>query len=406
LQVTAELPSVVAPTDPRPQTPTSPHQLDVLSLMVEGMNADQISSKLGMGVDDVNTCLYDVVEKLSKSERAQAALADLRKGMFKDVPGLTKWCPVCQRDLDPIFDTCPWDGAALDRASEERLIGQTFADRYEIIQLLGKGGMGIVYKARHKFMNRQVAIKILHPFLLADLNNMKRFRQEAEATSALQHPNVIQIFDFGLTTSGEAFLVMEFLEGTSLDILLDKVETLSVERAVDIFLQCCDALEHAHSHGIIHRDLKPSNVVLINQRGSSDFIKLVDFGIAKFTAPERNNNFTQDQTVRGSPGYMSPEQCQALKLDARSDIYSFGCVMYEALTGAPPFPADNAIDAMYMHCRTKPESICSLMPPGTIPQQLDEIILQSLAKDPAERQQTVGQLKRDLMRFRSAKSTV
>jgi serine/threonine-protein kinase len=287
-------------------------------------------------------------------------------------------------------------------------VGKIFADRYEIIELLGQGAMGIVYKARHKFMNRVVAIKILHPFLLSDLNNVKRFRQEAEAASALQHPNVIQIHDFGLTSSGEAFLVMEFLEGTGLDELLAKGGPIPVERSLEIFLQCCDALEHAHKHSIIHRDLKPSNIVLVKDQSGRDQVKIVDFGIAKFTSKEKSDapSLTQEGSIHGSPMYMSPEQCQAHPMDARSDIYSFGCLMYETLIGSPPFKAEHSIDAMYMHCRTAPPSLLRADSVHTIPARLDQIILKALSKEPAKRQQTIAELRDELMPLKSAQSAV
>lgn len=400
---------------PEPQpAPTSANpiasslQMDVLSLMVEGLSAEQIASRLQLNAADVNSCLVDVMENLSKSERAQAALADLRREMFKDVPGLSKWCPKCQRDLDPSFEICPFDGTQLDRPSHEHLVGKIFADRYEIIELLGQGAMGIVYKARHKFMNRVVAIKILHPFLLSDLNNVKRFRQEAEAASALQHANVIHIHDFGLTSSGEAFLVMELLEGTGLDEVLAKQGPIPVEHSIDIFIQCCDALEHAHKHGIIHRDLKPSNIVLVKDQSGRQQVKIVDFGIAKFTSKEKSAapSLTQEGSIHGSPMYMSPEQCQAFPLDARSDIYSFGCLMYETVIGSPPFQAENSIDAMYMHCRTAPPSLLRADAVHTIPVRLDQIILKALSKEPAKRQQTIAELRDELIPLKSARSAV
>jgi DNA-binding NarL/FixJ family response regulator/tRNA A-37 threonylcarbamoyl transferase component Bud32 len=401
----------VPPVSPKQTQEAATMQQEVLGLVVEGLDANVISQRLRITPDQVNTCLYDAMDGLARSERAQAALGDLRRAMFKDVPGLSKWCPKCQRDLDPHFETCPFDGADLDVPSEEQLMGKTFADRYEILAVLGRGAMGIVYKARHKFMNRIVAIKILHPYLLLDVNNIKRFRHEAEAASALEHPNVIRIFDFGLTSSGEAFLVMEFLEGPTLEDELIASERIPVERALDLFIQCCDALEHAHTKGLIHRDLKPSNIVLTKDQFNHDSVRIVDFGIARFTSKETPSgtpapNFTQEGVVHGTPAYMSPEQCQAKALDARSDIYSFGCVMYETLSGNTVFQGDHSIDAMYMHVRQEPESLQQLYPELELPAMLDQIILKALAKDPNDRYQTVVDLRRDLLALKTSRKTV
>lgn len=374
-------------------------QMNVLSLMVEGLDAEVISTRLGLTAEQVNSCLAQVMDRLAKSERAQAALADLRREMFKDVPNLSKWCPTCQSNLAPSFEKCPFDGAPLDLTHEEHLVGKTFAERYEIIELVGRGAMGIVYKARHKFMNKIVAIKVLHPYLLSDVNNLKRFRHEAQAASALEHPNVIRIFDFGLTTSGEAFLVMELLQGASLDVVLREETCLPVARSMRIFLQCCDALEHAHAHGIVHKDLKPSNIVLSSERSGTESVRIVDFGIAKFmssdgTAP----SLTQSGVIVGSPNYMSPEQCQGFPVDTRCDIYSFACLMYETLSGRPPFQGSST-DVMYKHVHETPQSLRKLQPQLYIPETLDNIVLKSLAKQPNGRHQSIRELKEDLLSF-------
>jgi serine/threonine-protein kinase len=201
---------------------------------------------------------------------------------------------------------------------------------------------------------------------------------------------------------------MEFLEGTGLDELLAKGGPIPVERSLEIFLQCCDALEHAHKHSIIHRDLKPSNIVLVKDQSGRDQVKIVDFGIAKFTSKEKSDapSLTQEGSIHGSPMYMSPEQCQAHPMDARSDIYSFGCLMYETLIGSPPFKAEHSIDAMYMHCRTAPPSLLRADSVHTIPARLDQIILKALSKEPAKRQQTIAELRDELMPLKSAQSAV
>lgn len=229
--------------------------------------------------------------------------------------------------------------------------GSVLLDRYEIVNEVGRGGMGVVYKARHLKMDRIVAIKVLHGHLLEDLSSKKRFEQEVNATNSLSHSNCIMTYDCDFSPSGQPFLVMEYIEGVSLKEVLRQKGPLSVERFLEIFIQCCEGLAHAHSKGIVHRDMKPSNVMLVSGPSGGDLVKIVDFGVAKIMP--RNDGTLMELTrtgdVVGSPHYMSPEQCMGAAMDWRTDIYSLGCVMYEAITGRVPLLGENPYQAMYMH---------------------------------------------------------
>jgi serine/threonine protein kinase len=280
------------------------------------------------------------------------------------------------------------------------LIGTTFADKYEVMSLLGEGGMSKVYKARHKFMKRIVALKILHEEVTRDPTARARFQQEAEAASLLNHQNVVTVFDFGFTPNGQAFFVMDCLEGQSLAEILEAQGSIPVGEALDIFAQGCDGLDHAHRKGIIHRDIKPSNLVIIKQEDGSNLVKLVDFGIAKLLAPPDGERERQRLTlageVFGTPAYMSPEQCSGGTLDARSDIYSFGCLMYEALSGEPPLLGETLIATITKHISEKPRTLGEAVAHASIPSHIDAVILKCLEKKPEDRYASASELKQAL----------
>ncbi|MBS1999619.1 MAG: serine/threonine protein kinase [Cyanobacteria bacterium SZAS LIN-2] len=271
---------------------------------------------------------------------------------------------------------------------------------YEVLALLGEGGMGYVYKVKDKRKNQVLAVKVVRPELAADPRALKRFEQEAEAAMGLIHPNLVPVYGQGITGDGAPYLVMEYQAGTPLDKLLKEEKLIEADRAVDIFMQICDALEHAHAKGIVHRDLKPSNIILTATNINADVVRIVDFGIAKvLAAPESRETFELTNTgdLFGSPGYMSPEQCMGYQLDARSDIYSLGCVMYELLSGKPPFNCDNPVQTIVKHLSEAPERL-KLTPAGgkSIPEALEDLVLRCLEKDPRNRYQSMEQLRKDL----------
>ena len=267
--------------------------------------------------------------------------------------------------------------------------GAVLSDRYEIVSEVGRGGMGVVYKARHLKMDRTVAIKVLHGHLLEDLSSKKRFEQEVMATSSLSHSNCVMVYDCDFSPSGQPFLVMEYIEGVSLKEVLRQKGPLNVERFLSIFIQCCEGLAHAHSKGIVHRDMKPSNVMLVNDPDGGDLVKIVDFGVAKIMP--RNDGTLMELTrtgdVVGSPHYMSPEQCMGAAMDWRTDIYSLGCVMYEAITGRVPLLGENPYQAMYMHIHEMPPLFSVVRPGVQHDQQIQEIVFKAMAKQLKDRYQ-------------------
>ncbi len=279
------------------------------------------------------------------------------------------------------------------------LLGKTLDNQYEIESLIGKGGMSFVYKAKHLLMKKTVAIKTLLPHLSLNAISLQRFQQEAQAASNLKHPNIIAVHTFGTTPDGEPYLVMDYVEGSSIADELEKNGFVPVERAVDIFVQVADALAHAHQRGIIHRDLKPSNILLLEKDGVKDHVNIVDFGIAKMLPQDGAEaiSLTQTGEVFGSPLYMSPEQCRGEKLDNRADIYSMGCLMYETLTGRPAISGDNTMEVLYNHLHEIPPPMKA--PLTYIPSQLEKIVFKTLAKDPAHRYQNMMQLRDELKEF-------
>jgi len=312
-----------------------------------------------------------------------------------------KACPRCGRGFVDDVSVCPDDGSLLELIGQDPLIGAVFGDRYEIIARIGQGGMGTVFKARHRFMDRSVAIKTVHSDLISDPRNMQRFQQEARAASALSHVNIVTVYDFGLSSANVPFLVMDYLQGDSLGDLIEQRGFVEAQRAIPIFIQICRALAHAHKRGILHRDLKPSNIIVIQTDEAKDVVKLVDFGIAKLLPrPERVlPRLTQTGEVFGSPYYMSPEQCMGQALDARSDIYSLGCLMYETLSGKPPIRGPNILATVFAHVNEAPVSISSMNPDVYVPSQLERAILTTLAKDPASRYQSADELREHLERL-------
>ena len=283
------------------------------------------------------------------------------------------------------------------RGNARRFVGKTIAEKYKILELVGQGGMSAVYRAEHIVTQKIVALKLMHSHLLTDNNSIRRFQQEAKAASRLRHPNTISLDDMGVTEDGQLFLTMEFLEGWSLSEVIKADKRLEVERCFHIFKQTCSALAHAHENGIIHRDLKPSNVMLIRSGYDPDFVKVVDFGIARIM-PEGGEGLKLTATgeVLGSPLYMSPEQCMGLPLDGRSDIYSMGCLMYEALSGCPPLPGKNMMETMYRQMNDEPDALTDVE--GDIRQvkRLDEIIQNCMAKRADDRYQTMDEVEQDL----------
>lgn len=290
------------------------------------------------------------------------------------------------------------------------LLGKTMGGRWEVQEFLGEGSMSVVYKAQDLETSEPVVLKILHHHLVANAKSLKRFEQRAKATVDLRHDRIATVMDIHLSPDGQVFLVVEPLKGESLEDLLAKTGHLSVDHAVEIFSQSCEALEYAHNEDVLHRDLKPSNIVLLETSAITDEVKLVDFGIARLLTEEGDDikssgYITRTREVFGSPMYMSPEQCMGKKLDARSDIYSIGCVMYETLTGKPPFVGKNVLETAYKHMNEAPKPMTSDTSSGRSLARLESVIFKCLAKDPNERYQLVSQLYQDLQMLLKANDT-
>jgi serine/threonine protein kinase len=308
---------------------------------------------------------------------------------------IRKGCITCSREFGGEVTLCPHDGTRLTPLSEADLIGTVLDGRYEVTEVIGGGGMGLVYKARHSFMHRTVAIKVLHKHMITNTDALKRFRLEAEAVSCLNVPNILTVYDFGVSRQGQPYMVMDYLEGTSLGDVLDAEQSLEVDRSLNIFIQICRALEHAHEKSVIHRDLKPSNIMLLNVAGQNDFVKIVDFGIAKLLgrAEGEVEQLTRTGEVFGSPLYMSPEQCRGKTLDYRTDIYSLGSVMYQTVTGKPLFAGDDVFDLFFKQVSEKPIPFEAVCPELKIPKRLEQTIFQTLEKEAADRIQSMKELR-------------
>ena len=289
---------------------------------------------------------------------------------------------------------CPHDESVATTKLENWMTGSILAEQFEIISLIGRGGMSAVYKARQLTMERLVAIKVLHLHLVSHSVTMKRFQQEAKAVSKLTHPHIVAVHDFGTLPERQPYLVMEYLEGDTLAAVLEREKLLGFERALPIFRQICQGLEHAHQRGIIHRDVKPSNVILLQSEVVPDFVKIVDFGIAKLLPLSgiEGQKLTRTGEVFGSPQYMSPEQARGHSPDARSDIYSLGCIMYEVLTGEPPFLAQSLLETMYMRLTDDPAPISDKRPDLGVPYAVEDVVLKALSREPDQRQQSMAEL--------------
>jgi eukaryotic-like serine/threonine-protein kinase len=287
----------------------------------------------------------------------------------------------------------------------DSLIGSTLAGRYRVEARVGSGAMGAVYRAEHAVLGRRVALKILNRDRLVGGDTVQRFRREAQALSALHHPNTVRVFDFGASDEGMLYLAMELLEGEALTDRIVREGPLPVQEALDIIQQVLRSIGEAHGQGLVHRDLKPDNVFLARvQHAPVPIVKVLDFGIAKAIEGERaiDQFETLDGTVFGTPRYMSPEQAAGKPLDLRSDLYSVGIMLYELLSGHPPFVDNDAVVVMARHIREQPVPVCRAAPTRPIPPSLEACLSKALAKKPADRFQTAEEFERALQGCRQA----
>ena len=284
----------------------------------------------------------------------------------------------------------------------ESLVGRTIEGRYEVVDRVGAGGMGVVYKARQLGMDRFVAIKVLARDLVRDEHVVRRFKTEALAVSRLTHPNTIRVFDFGRTSDGIFFLAMEFLEGRSLADAIAKDGPLSARRTLHILRQVADSLSEAHQKGIIHRDLKPDNIFLTRVGDDHDFVKVLDFGVAKLKEGDpRRATMTQAGAIFGTPCYMAPEQCRSAPVDHRADLYALGVVAYEMLVGRPPFVADNPLTVLIKQVQEEPPPFEAVRPDVEVPPEVAAIVRRCLEKAPDARFKDAVELAHEVQRAES-----
>jgi serine/threonine-protein kinase len=310
-------------------------------------------------------------------------------------------CPQCSSFCDETHRFCPSCGFPVGKAApspDDPLVGRTLPGGYLILELVGIGGMGRVYRAEQTTLVRTVAVKIIHPHLVGEENAAARFITEARAASRLNHPNSVGIIDFGKTPDGQLYLVMEFLRGRDLARVTHEEGALSFRRIVDVLKQTLAALAEAHSENIIHRDLKPENIILEPVRSGGDFVKVVDFGLAKMRAETQQPGITSPGIVCGTPEYMSPEQARGDPLDARSDLYSIGVLLYQLLTGRLPFEADSPTQVVLAHLTDPPRDPRLVAPERQIPASLVDVTLKALAKTPKDRFQDADEFAAELAR--------
>jgi len=278
--------------------------------------------------------------------------------------------------------------------SPDGLLGQTIDQRYRVEALLGQGGMGLVYRVTHTRLNKQLAIKVLRRENTKDPEVLARFRREAESASGIGNQHIVDINDFGELEDGSTYFVMECLEGLDLIDAIDVAQRMPEARAILIAIQLCEALGAAHDAGIVHRDLKPENVFLVQRNDTKDFVKVLDFGIAKVA--NGPNRLTRDGEVLGTPHYMSPEQCEGDGVDHRTDIYALGVLLYEMVTGHVPHDADTMMGILTKQMYEDP-----IPPKVRVPQvseDLEHLIMRCLEKKPEQRYQTMHDIEADLRR--------
>ncbi len=307
-------------------------------------------------------------------------------------------CPECHKAIEDAARFCPHCGSAAAGEAADPWVGQVVNGKFRVEALVGQGGMGRVYRAKHLTLDRPVVLKMLHKAYSSDPQVVQRFQREARAASRLDHPNSIAVLDFGEAEDGTLFMAMEYLGGRDLSRVVADEFPLEQDRIVSIGAQILSALAEAHTQGIVHRDLKPENVMVEPRRGERDFVKVLDFGIAKITAPGANEpKLTQAGLVCGTPEYMSPEQARGADLDARTDLYSTGVILYQMLTGELPFSSDTPVGFLTKHLSEVPVPPRQRRPDLGISAALDAVVTRALEKDASKRFQTADEMREALL---------
>jgi tRNA A-37 threonylcarbamoyl transferase component Bud32 len=326
-----------------------------------------------------------------------------------------KSCPECFTEFEDSVDVCPTDSTKLQTVSKDPLVGTMLDERYLIEGVIGRGGMGVVYRARQQNMDKDMAIKMLYSHKVSEPEAIKRFHREAKTVTAVRHHHIINLYDFGMYQN-QPYLVMDYLEGKSLKDILKDEGALSFERAGKVFEQVLDALASAHESGVVHRDLKPENIMLSKQNNQEDWVTLVDFGLSKIMETGDGGmdhlNITKVGDVCGSPPYMCPEQClSSTVVDPRSDLYSLGIVIYESLSLKLPFNAKSAIEMLDCHLYATPIPFNFSIPEMKVCSEMTRVLNTALEKDPEKRYQNAQEfleklqeaVKRDGVKHRAMK---
>ncbi len=314
---------------------------------------------------------------------------------------MVKYCEHCGGIFDGDMHFCPNDGHPLeDRDSKDAppvdpLIGKVVDRRYRVLSRLGEGGMGSVYRALQTSTRREVALKVIRGTLASE--GTRRFMLEAQTTSALRNVHTVTIYDFGQDRDGTLYLAMELLEGVTLDAALLRDGPFRWQRALHICAQVAESLDEAHSKGIIHRDLKPANIFLTHMGDDRDFVKVLDFGIAKITSAAMDTNLTGTGMVLGTPRYIAPEQARGERIDSRADIYSLGVILFELLTGKPPFDADQPLSLMMKHCQDPVPPLRKMNPEVAVPIRVEDMVYAMLAKEPDGRPKSAAEVRNRML---------
>jgi serine/threonine protein kinase len=345
-------------------------------------------------------------------QNEQSALGSITGFLFQDIrckcrvdDGLVgdgmaeRFWKLKEAEADKVFASVTKDLSSDDgraKTSINLLPGAIIGGIYRIVSLLGRGGMGEVYLANHTTLSKNCALKVIPPDKVTDMS-WQRFQNEAKAIAGLEHANLVKVTDLGLHHGCLPFYAMEYIDGVSLSQRLQAVGPLPLPVVLDIFMQVCDGVHHAHRKGVVHRDLKPANIMLVRTSGDKFLVKILDFGLVKLTQSDRDQqSLTRVGEIFGTPFYMSPEQCTAGKIDSRSDIYSIGCSMFEALTGRVPFMEASAIETITAHQSLDPPTLESVVGPNQFPVALEVVIVKLLRKNPVERYQNLLELRGDL----------
>ncbi len=294
-------------------------------------------------------------------------------------------CPACRQQYDAAA-FCPRDGTRLVSQAESDAL---LAGRYRLIRKVGAGGVGEVYEGQHAYTRRRVAVKILQRNLASDREAVARLEREAQSTSGLGHPNIVDCFDFGYAEDGEVFLIMEWLAGENLDQRLQR-EPVDIATALEIAAQAAAGVAQAHEHGVIHRDLKPANLFLTRDHRGDLLVKVLDFGIAKLAM--EHSKLTGTGVVVGTPNYMAPEQAFGEAVDGRADIYALGVILYEMVTGSVPFQADSPLAVLHQHTSRIPVPPSTRAPERDISPAVEALVMRCLAKRPADRYESMQEL--------------